>query len=110
MNGLAKCASQYFWFEFYCDDGDGKDYFYRLHPVPTHEVEATLQWFTRHRGYQERYRVLVNDPAMSPLPSTQALADEWQAFLATRFDFASRSFTGWFCSGQNPSFYAVQIT
>ena len=109
LSGLAKRADQYFWFEFYCDDGDGKDYFYRLHPIPTPEIEATLQWFAKYEGYERRYNALANDPATRDLPSTKALADEWQLFEATRFAYASRPSTGWFCSGANPSFYAVQI-
>jgi hypothetical protein len=110
LSGLAKHKGRYFWFQFYCDDGDGKDYFYRLHAIPASEEEAALAWFARYKDYQRRWIPLGNDPATCDLPSTKALQDEWQSFGDSRFDYASRPWTAWFCSGENASFYAVQIT
>src|SRR5262245_6948643 len=85
LNGLPNSAQHYFSFECYCDDGEGSEYFYRLHPSPTAEVEATLEWFGRYESYERRYQALANDSAMRDLPSTKALVDEWQVFEATRF-------------------------
>lgn len=110
INGLAKRGDRYFWFEFYCDDGYGRDYFYRLHPIPASEEKATLDWFARYKDYQQRWMPLANDPATRDSSSTKALTEEWQIFTASRVDYASHPYTGWFCSGANASFYGVQIT
>ena len=109
LNGSVLYRGRRCWFEFYCDDEEGVQYFYFVYPLSDDEADFADAWNEAAAKILEQWRPLGNDPTARRSAEAKALAAQWQAHDAGLPDYSVGQPLGWFTGGCNAAFYAVQV-
>ena len=100
-----------YWFSFWCDtDAPRNPYYYFVYPLSREEADLADEWAERNEEFSRKWVPLANDPKTKDSEELSAIGAEWTLHNAQLPDFTKREPVAWFCSGDSPSFYGVEIT
>jgi len=109
INGSASYRGRRYWFEFYCDDGEGIQYYYLVHPLSDEQADFADAWADENARLGDEWRPLGNDPTRRNSEAAKSLGEKWKAHEAVLPDYTVQQPIGWFGSGGNAAFYAIQV-
>jgi len=110
VDGCIVYGGARYWFSFWCDtDAPRNPYYYFIYPLSDQESAIADAWSKKNEEFAKKWRPLANDPAMKDSEEVKAVGTKWRVHFETLPDFTQREPVGWFCSGSNSSFYAVEV-
>src|SRR5258705_12589630 len=62
LNGSISYRGSRYWFEFYCDDGEGIQYYYLVYPLSEEQADFADAWAEVNTRLGDQWRPLANDP------------------------------------------------
>jgi len=114
MNGVVLHLGNYYWFQAFFDDDEGKDTFYFLYPLIDDDLKNCRAFFERLQEFANALKPFENPTGHLQTPEAAALgAFQEQAradFRAKMKVFSSHKPVGWFSSSGNSSFAGVILT
>ena len=109
LNGSVSYRGSRYWFEFYCDDEEGVQYFYLVYALSDEQADFADAWADENARLGEKWRPLANDPTRRESAAFKSLSERWKAHDMELPDYTGGRPIGWFASGSNTAFYAVQV-
>jgi hypothetical protein len=109
LNGSVSYRGSRCWFEFYCDDEDGLQYYYLLYPLSDEQADFADTWAEEEAKILDLWRPLANDPAARDSAVLKSLTAQLEAHKPGLPNYCQREPVGWFSSGSNSAFYGVQV-
>ena len=109
LNGSISYRGSRYWFEFYCDDGEGIQYYYLVYPMSEEQADFADAWAEVNTRLGDQWRPLANDPTGRNSAAFESLTAQWKAHETDLPDYTVQQPIGWFASGSNAAFYGIQV-
>ena len=109
INGSLSYRGRRCWFQFYCDDEAGIQYYYLVYLLSDEQADFADAWSDVNTRLGDEWRPLANDPTGRASPAFESLTAKWKAHDAELPNYAVQQPVGWFSSGANAAFYGIQV-